>query len=243
VPSGGELRRVGQPALNDDGLVAFRASFVDGSGGTGGLYRLEPDGIRPFVLQRDGSPLGGRFASFGPRLSMSAAGEVAFSAAVSRGRASSGLFVACPTRLAPGQVKLRTGRRLDRVRVAGELELGRLNDGVAATREALTVWVNDARGTIWSATVPARRLRKAGSRFTVRAGRGTSLGAQIASARVAVLRNGHVRVQAISPPLPLTRRGTRPLTPPFTAGIALGNDAGTATFDCPVTPTRTRCTF
>jgi hypothetical protein len=243
VAGGGELRRLGQPAINDDGVTAFRASFVKGTGGTGGLYLGTPDGVRPFVLQQEGTPLGGRYASFGSRVSLNVQGEVAFSGTVSQGRARSGLFVAYPTVLVPHEVTLRASRRLDRLRVAAALTLGRGNDGVDPAKEAITFALRDARGPIWSATVPARRLRKVRRSFRVRAARGTPLEDVLSSARVTPLDATHVLVRAVSARAPFTRRRTRRFEAPFTLSVELGDDSGSATFDCPAGFDGIACAF
>lgn len=245
-PAGGAFRNLGQPAINDAGQVAFRASFLPFSGGTGGLYVSGEAGVLPLVLQQEGTPLGGRFASFGPRLALNRAGELAFTASVSQGRARTGLFVAYPTELTPRRLAIRLSeglrsRRRDRVRLAAEVRLGRVNDGIRMGREPISVSLGDRSGPLWSVTVPGRRLRKVGRNVLVATpGAGTELGALLRSLRLQVGRN-RLRIRVVSAPMNLTNTGLRSLEAPFTLRVDVGDDSGGATFTCPVEARGVRC--
>ena len=92
---GGTFALVGEPALNALGDLAFTAVVSGGTFGTvlyvysGGQYTIVATSL-------DAAPgtNGGSYSAFGPRLSMNAAGEIAFKAVVTgAGNTSSGIFV------------------------------------------------------------------------------------------------------------------------------------------------------
>lgn len=243
VPAGGTFRTFAQPSIADGGHVAFRASFQPFSGGAAGLYLVTESGPQPLALQRELTPLDGRFASFGARLALNRHDEFAFTAGVTRGRSRNALFVAYPTALRARRLAVRLGGlgRRDRLRLRLELALGRVNDGLSPAREAVSVSLGDANGPLWTATVPARQLRRVHGAFVATPARRSELGAVLRALHLTLLRGDRVRVAAVSAPVGLTNGGFRALRPPFTLGLQVGGDSGTTTIDCAVSERGVRC--
>jgi hypothetical protein len=233
-PAGGTFRTLGEPAINAPGHVAFRASFQPGTGGTSGFFLASADGIAPYMLRGELTPLGGRFSAFGAQAALNAHDELAFTGSVSSGSARSAIFIASPASLVTQLFLLHLSgdKGRDRLRVRLLLAPGRVSNGVRGGQEAVVVSVSDRSGVLWSVTVPGKRLAKRGKAFTIRLSRSSDLGPVLRSLRMTVARNGTVRVAASTPALDLTHRGLRPLRPPLAVSLEVGDDAGRAALDC-----------
>jgi hypothetical protein len=234
-PGGGVVRTLSAPSINAAGHVAFRAAFLPDTGGTTGLFLGRGNRLSPIVLRDEATPIGGRFTSFDTRTALNAHDEVAFSATVSGGEAREGIFLASPTTLTIARLALRlTGTRgRDRIRVRAALALGRLGDGVDPRAETVTIALSDTTGPLWSVTVPGTQLSSRGNALRVKPRRQTSLGRRLRALKLVIGRDGRtVRAGAQSGKLNLSESGERPLTPPFTVTVQIGNDSGFETIDC-----------
>jgi hypothetical protein len=231
APAGGTFKTLAQPAINSAGTIAFRGAVQTADGRTSGLFLDLATGLVPFMFRGEESPIGGRFDTFGARLSVNALDEIAFSAAVTSGNASTGLFVASPTVLKTQALVMRLtgGRGRDRIALRAVLSPGRLSDGLSPATEPVTVSVRDANGVVWSATVPSGRLVHRGRRFVTKPTRGKAgRKAEIHSLHLQIDRQGAAHISALSGPLDLTQGGTRTLDAPFLIGCEVGDDAGMA---------------
>src|SRR6185369_10470595 len=186
-------------------------------GGTSGFFLASADGIAPYMLRGELTPLGGRFSAFGAQAALNAHDELAFTGSVSSGSARSAIFIASPASLVTQlfMLHLSGDKGRDRLRVRLLLAPGRVSNGVRGGQEAVVVSVSDRSGVLWSVTVPGKRLAKRGKAFTIRLSRSSDLGPVLRSLRMTVARNGTVRVAASTPALDLTHRGLRPLRPPL----------------------------
>ena len=233
-PAGGTFRTLGEPTINAQGHVAFRASFQPGTGGTSGFFLASADGISPYVLRNELTSLGGRFSAFGAQAALNAHDELAFTGTVSSGNARSAIFIASPASLVTQLFALHLSgdRGRDRIRVQLLLTPGLVSNGVRGGKEAVVISVSDQSGVVWTVTVPGKRLTQRRKAFTIRLRRNSDLGPVLRSLRMTVARNGSVRVTAATPPLDLTHRGLRPLRPPLAVSLEVGDDAGRAALDC-----------
>ncbi len=243
-PAGGSFRSLGAPSMSASGHVAFRGSFLPLTGGTAGMFLATETGVAPYSLVGENTPLGGQFTSFGGRAALNAHDELAFIAAVGRGRARHGIFLAAPTSLTPRAlvVRLSNGRGKDRLRIAAQLQLGRVSNGVSPAKEAVSVTLADTRGVVWTANAPAGRLKRHGGVFQLdRLRRRDALRKQIRALTVAVGSHGRVTVGALSAPVDLTNAGFRTLRPPFTVTVQVGADSGNAPVACKLGKRGGRC--
>jgi hypothetical protein len=240
-PVAGLFRTVGTPAVAAGGHVAFRGSFIPQTGGTAGLFLATETGIRPCVLVKEATPIGGRFTSFGGRASLNARDELAFTASVVKGTARNGIFAASPTTFRAERVRLRVRGARARITLRARLGLGRLSDGVRPAREPVTVSLSDTRGVLWSATVPKGALQRRGRGFVAAPRGGTDLGRLLRGLRVQATRSGQVRASATSARVDLTNGGARVLRPPFTVTLEVGDDSGTVVVPCELGPEGGRC--
>jgi hypothetical protein len=242
-PAGGSFRSLGSPTTNNPGHVAFRGSFLPGTGGTAGIFLARDGVLTPHVLVGENTPLGGQFTSFGGRIALNARDEIAFIAGVGRGRARNGLFVTSPTVLSPRLFKLRLSKNQarDRLRLRLRLELGRRSDGVLPGSEAVVVSLADTRGPLWTATASAGRLKKEGKAFVLKLKRKDPLRKQLRALRLRVGKGNRVELAAESARLDLTASGFRTLRPPFTLSVQVGDDAGSAAVDCRIAKRGVRC--
>lgn len=235
-PAGGTFRNLAGPSVNSLGHVAFRASFLPFTGGTGGIFLATAAGLEPYLSSGEATPSGGRFASFGAHSALNAHDDLAFTATISRGTSRSGIFLASRTHLEVRALDVRLGRRgtRDRIRVRLALQVGRLTDGLDPAHDPLTVSLADGRGTLWSATVsPGLLKRRAGALVAVpRAG--SALARLLRVARLELGRRGTPRVSALSAPLDLTLGGQRPLQAPLSVTLQLGDDGATRALPCQV---------
>jgi hypothetical protein len=244
-PAGGTFRSLGQPSINSLGHIAFRASFQPLSGGTSGIFLAGDDGLSPHVLLREVAPGGGRLGSFRPQLSINDSDDVGFTANVVQGTTRhSGIFVASKTSLTARRLAFRVRadpeQPRDRISMKLKLKLGSLTNGVAPADEPVIISLSDGTGTLWSATVGAGLLQPRGGGFVVVPRAGTPLRAFLRSLRLRV-KKGSARVSAISAPLDLTFAGFRPLEPPFTVSLQVGDDSGTASVACTLGERGGRC--
>ncbi len=249
-PLGGTFKAFGQPAINASGHVLFRGSFNALTGGTSGLYLFDGAALEPYTLRGEVSSLGGRLSAFGAQPSFNANDEAAFSAQVNGGKARSALFVASPTTLATRLLALRLskGKGHDRVALRAVLTLGRVSDGVHPAKEAVTVSLSDTQGTLWSASVPAKHLKGAGRSWSfapkaskkARSKKKTAVASDLSGLQLLVGKSS-VRVNAASAAVDLTHGGLRPLAPPFTVRVEVGDDEGSVTFSCAPGPRGGHC--
>src|SRR5207302_10958970 len=102
--AGGSIVGFGRPRRMRRGAVAF-GGLVAGGRAVGGFFLVEARGrARRLVLAGDETPLGGSFAGFGERLSLSDAGQIAFHGLINGDGSPAGIFVTAGdhlTRLAP----------------------------------------------------------------------------------------------------------------------------------------------
>ncbi len=242
-PVGGQFNNLSTPAMNAQGHVVFRGSFLLLTGGTSGLYLAHDGTLEPYLLRSEVSPIGGRFAAFGAGTSFNVHDELSFSATVTGGKARSALFIATPTQLVSRALALRLtgGRGRDRIKLKLALTLGRVSDGVRPAKEPVVLSLSDRNGVLWSATVPKKSLVRSGRSFTIVPRPRSTLGRDLRSFRVTLARGGQVRVSALSAPVDLLRGGLRTLEPPFTLGFEVGDDAGTVAVPCTLGPSGGRC--
>ena len=233
-PAGGLFNNVSSPAMNIQGHVVFRGSFLPLSGGTSGLFLAADGGLSPYLLRSETSPLGGSFAAFGAALSFNAHDELAFSATLTGGNARSVIVMASPTVLTPRALMLHLtgGRGRDRIALGAALTLGRVSNGIHPAKEQAILSLSDTNGVLWTATVPKKHLAQHGRTFTVVPSARTDLGRALRSLKLTLRRNGTVRVQALSARVDLLQGGQRTLAPPFTLSFAVGDDSGTVAVPC-----------
>lgn len=95
APAGGNYSSFNvSPALNSSGQVAFTANLSGGSS-TSGVFVGAPGAILAAALQGQGAPAGGTYGGFSfPR--MSASGQLAFSASLTGGSSTGGVFAGAP---------------------------------------------------------------------------------------------------------------------------------------------------
>jgi len=97
TPLGGIFAKLSERvALNEAGTVAF-TGVLKGAPVEAAIVRVEQDRLRKVVALGDLAPGGGAFANFGFWPALSAAGSVAFIAALDQGPASLAVFLAGPT--------------------------------------------------------------------------------------------------------------------------------------------------
>jgi len=92
VLGGGIFASFGNPALNNDGEVAFGAVIEQGPI-LGGLFLASGHDIRPVLAAGNPSPTGGMFARFSERIELGDTGLIAFSAVLRHGGPESAIFV------------------------------------------------------------------------------------------------------------------------------------------------------
>jgi hypothetical protein len=240
-PIAGLFRTVGAPAVAAGGHIAFRGSFIPQTGGTGGLFLATEAGVRPFVLVKEGTPIGGRFSSFGGRAALNAQDEVAFTASVVKGTARNGIFAAAPTTFHAERVRLRVRGTRTKIALRMRLGLGRLSDGVKLGREPVVVSLADTRGVLWSATVPKAAIRRRGRWFVAAPRGGGDLARALRGLRLQVTKSGQVRANATSARVDLTNDGRRVVTPPLTVTLEVGDDSGTVVVPCTLGPDGGEC--
>jgi hypothetical protein len=233
-PLGGKFRSLAQPSINAAGHVLFRGSFDPTTGGTPGLFLHDDGGIEPYVLRGEVSPVGGTITAFGAQTSLNAQDEVAFTATVSGGTAQNVLVLASPAKLVPRLLTLHltNGKARDRIRLRVVLHPGRLSDGIRPGKEPVTVSLSDTQGVLWSAAVPAKLLEGSGRSYHAIPKHRTDLGKKLRAVQFAVGKDDSVRFSAMSAAIDLTRGGLRTLSPPFTIGVEVGDDAARATIAC-----------
>ncbi len=243
-PAGGTFRTLGQPAINGLGHLAFRGSFLPLTGGTPGLFLETQDGIEPYLAIGEATALKGRIAQISSRPALNSDGDMAFTAAVSGGTARSGIFLASRTSLEVQSLAVRLGRRgRDRVKLRLLLRTGRTSTGLDPTHEAVTVSLADAKGSLWSVTVPAGTLKRKGKGKTLIATprRGSSLALSLRTLRLEVPQPEVARVTATSTTVDLTRGGERPLEAPFTVTLQINDDSGLRIAPCELRKRGVRC--
>lgn len=251
-PAGGVFRSVGRPAVSTAGTVAFRANFEPFSGGTAGFFLADALGVRPYMQTSENAPsdIGGRMTSLNQAASLNARNMLAFMATVSGGDARNGVFLASPAGLTVARAALRLKpptdltsidfRPKDRVRLNVTLQAGQPTfNGFDPTREPVAVSLQDMRGTLWSATLPAGSFRKAGRAFVLK---GRDASDRVAKLRLKPRKDGTVRATLKSRPfdsiLSFTGLreffddGTLEVVPPFTVRLEIGDDAATVTVPC-----------
>jgi hypothetical protein len=239
-PVAGLFRTVGAPSVAAGGHVAFRASFIPQSGGTAGLFLATETGLRPVVLVKEGTPIGGRFSSFGGRAALNALDELAFTASVNKGTARNGVFAASPTTFNADRVRLRQRGTRAKITLRLRLGLGRLSDGVKPGREPVVVSLADTGGVLWSATVPKAAVKRRGKWFVAAPRGGSDLARLLRGLRLQA-RNGQVRANAKSARVDLTNGGKRTIRPPFTVTLEVGDDSGSIVVPCTLGPDGGEC--
>jgi hypothetical protein len=243
-PAGGTFNNLGPPAVNDKGHVAFSGSFNLLTGGTGGVFLEGDAGLVPYVLHDELAPIGSGLSTIGSHIVLNAGDDLAFTA-VTGGTARNAIFLATPTTLTPQQLLLRLttvkGKAKDRLSMRAVLTPGHISNGVHPAKEALIVSLSDTTGSVWSATVPAKGLKGGGRTFSFTPKPKSDLGKKLRSVRVALAKNRTVRVSAVSAPVDLTQSGLRPLKPPFTMSVEVGDDGGRAVVPCTLGDRGARC--
>ena len=234
-PAGGTFRTLGQPAINSLGHLAFRGSFLPFTGGTAGLFLETDDELEPYLALGEATPLKGRISQISSRPSLNADDDVAFTAAISGGTSRSGIFLASRTTVSLPMLAVRVGRRgRDRVKVRMLLRTGQNSTGLDPAREAVTLTLADAKGSLWTVTVPAGQLKRHGKALAVVPKRGSTLALAVKSVRVEQPQRDTVRALVQSAALDLTARGQRPLEAPFTVTLQVGDDSGSKIAPCDV---------
>jgi hypothetical protein len=243
-PAGGTFRNLAGPTLNSVGHLAFRASFLPSTGGIGGIFLANQAGLEPYLSVGEVSPIGGRFASFGGRASLNTHDDLAFTATITRGRSSTGVFVASRTSLGVRGFALRLPARHGRDRISSRLVLrpGRFAADHDPTREALTVSLADRRGALWSATITSGHLKRRGRSFVAVSRSGSALPGHLSALRLRIDSKGQLHVSMASASLDLTQGGLRPIQGPMSITLQLGDDSGTRVLSlCPLSTRGVRC--
>jgi hypothetical protein len=238
-PIGGTFRTFGHPALARGSALAFRASLAGAARATG-IFLRDGETTVPVVLAAQGTPIGGRFASFDIRPAMNADTHLAFLATVSRGFSVQGVFYATPTVLEAGELRVRGRPSRERLRAVLSFFPGVHTNGVDPTREPVVVQLADATGAVYTLSLKSGALRprrgktfvatrvraRLGSRPQRRSGNLNKLRLvrRLLPARVDVIVKGSK--------LDLTDGGTRPITPPLTVHVEIGDDAGSVNLRC-----------
>jgi hypothetical protein len=242
-PAGGTFRNFGEPSINAVGHVVFRASFQRASGGTPGLFLATEAGVVPYVLVGENTPLGGQFVAFRKSAAINAHDDVAFVASVGIGRARQGLFLATPTAFRARALALRLRRRRghDHARFALRLKLGETTNGADPRNEPVTLSLADANGLLWSTTLPGGTLRRRGHRFSLPPSRHDELRRHLRHLRLVARGRRRFDLALTAVGLDLTDRHRRPLRPPVTVALQIGDDSGTTTVRCRVGKRGGRC--
>jgi hypothetical protein len=241
-PTGGTFRSFGVPTMNAGGHIAFRGSFLPLTGGTTGIFLDTETGVEPYLSLGEVTPAGGRFTAVNARSSLNAHDELAFGATVTSGAGRHGIFLASRTRLdvRPLEIRLRRGKR-DRVRLGLRLRVGRRSNGLDPAREPIILSVSDGRGLLWSTTVAPGTLEAHGDRFVVARRRRKALSRRLTALHLVIGPGGHPRVTAMTSRLDLTQHGRRPLEPPFSVALQIGDDSGSRMLPCLPRPRGVRC--
>jgi len=227
-PAGGTFHSLSTPAVSGTGHVVFRGSFLALTGGTGGIFIADDDGLQPYLASGEASPVGGRFSSYGNRFALNAGDDLAFTATVSGGSAPTGIFLASRTALAvrPIQIQLTHGTRA-RLRMRLGLTLGHISDGVDTATEPVHIGVSDESGVLWSITVNADRFKKRGKALvaSTRSKKHPAPG----SVRIEPTKAG---VPTVSVALAAADLGTRTLDYPVSVTLQIGDDSATRVLPC-----------
>ncbi len=94
APGGGLYSFVGFPVINNAGQVAYSSALTGGTSNSG-IFIGVPGSVQAIALQGNSAPAGGNYSSFALPV-LNGAGQVAFSANLIGGSATSGIFVGAP---------------------------------------------------------------------------------------------------------------------------------------------------
>ena len=263
-PEGGRISSVGRPSVNGAGQVATRVGFEPFTGGAAGVFVVDKKGMQPFIRIGEGGAAGieGRITSLNQNVSLNGSGRMAFLASIGGG-AGSAIFLAAPAPLgrrgspsAAGPARRRPirprnprsdqhlrrprpaalpGHAYGRGRAHGRARRADRSDG------------RGPKGTVWTATLPAKDTQLRGRTLRKKHGPSES---QIASLRVQFARNGTIRVALRSKRIDLstTAQGIRNfekdavvLVPPFTVRIDAGEDGSSSVIPCNAKSRRFTC--
>ncbi len=253
-PAGGIFRSIGAPAMGSNGHVAFRGGFEPFTGGVPGYFLVDENGLQPYLLVGEAAPtsMGGRFTSLNQNVALNAGDLATFIASVGGGNARNGIFLASPAGLAARMIDVRVGKpppptsvsfkKRDKLRFAALLQPGPTADGFVPESDVVVLSVSDTVGTLWTATIPEKSLIRRGKAFKPRKPRKLRdivKGLSIVPPRED--RTSYYTVTARSPALDLTFGGVRPIVPPLTLRVELGDDSASATVPCTAKGRRLRC--
>jgi hypothetical protein len=231
----GTVKSLGRPAVSSNGHVAFRAGFVSLTGGIAGFFLSTDAGNRSFVQvgESDDDGQGGRLTSINPSGSLNASDHLAFISSVSGGKARNGIFLAAPTEMSAQAVggMLRdpaaNGTSRDLLRGRFFLRPGDIGDGFRLTRDAVILSLSDATAPYFTANVPKNGLVKRGGVWVPKKKHRAK---PLQSLQIRLTKGG-VRVSFSAGGLDLFG-----LTPPLTFRLDVGNDSGSVTVPCTISP-------
>jgi hypothetical protein len=237
--TGGVIRSLGRPSVNDAGRAVFRVTFVPSSGGIGGLYLEDGGVLAPFVSIGDAAPatIGGRFSSFNQRAVLAGDDTLAFIASLSGGDVDNGLFVASPSalRVKRLRIKLGTSTKADKMTLQGELDPGSFAAGLDPGAMRLTLGVHDSGSGVWTQVVPQGGLLRRRGAYVFRAP------PDVGTIAIRVLRrSGRVKLKVRAQP-DFSAGGVFPFEPPARVRLELGDVSGQAVLDCTTRGRRLAC--
>ena len=93
APAGGNYNDFGGSVINEAGQVAFINFF---NGGSSGIFAGAPGSVQAVAIQGAAAPSGGNYTSLGFANVLNDSGQVAFTANLSGGSSTNGLFVGAP---------------------------------------------------------------------------------------------------------------------------------------------------
>src|SRR5262249_22923160 len=182
------------------------------------------------------------FARFQSRAALAEGDVLAFTANLRGTNATSGVFLASPTRLDVPALTIRTPHKRHGDRIALDMTLtpGALNDGMDLASETIVISIADMTGPLFEQRLNKGALKKGRRRGQFKLQR-VQPGAGLKRLQASLTDGGGVTARATLRGLELTKFGTRPLLPPFQVTFAVGNDTGRASVPCLVTAPGADC--
>ncbi len=237
IPVGGSVKTLGAPAMSTKGHVAFRASFVPGTGGTGGYFLAGDHGIALLLAAGELTPGQGRITSFGLGASLNDQDELAFVGNVTGGASPNAIFLASAATLVVRVLRVQiTGRGEARIVMQLKLLPGITTNGFSPRTDAVRVSLADSAGPLWSTTVAAGKLKRRGGAFV--GGHSKAL-----RALRLVIARGAARVAIRSATIKLKQNLAERVAPPLTVTLNVGGDAATIAVPCQLRADGRRCVW